>query len=50
MRLRNCPNLVERSLFAINDLLLGAKSITLNLIWRVRVGFHKKSQLKKKFI
>ena len=35
IRLRNSPKLVESSLFAIIDLLQGAKSIVLYFIWRV---------------
>ena len=35
IRLRNHSNFDERSLLAIIDLLLGAKSITLYFIWRV---------------
>ena len=35
-RLRNCSKLVERSLFAITDLLQGAKFILLYFKWRVR--------------
>ena len=35
MRLRNCSKMVERSLFAIIDVLQGAKFIFLYLIWRV---------------
>ena len=35
IRLRNRSKLVEGSLFAIIDLLLGAKFITLFYIWRV---------------
>ena len=44
---RNLSKLVEGSLFAIIDLLLGAKFIALYLIWRVGDDFHKKSQIKK---
>ena len=35
IRLRNRPNLVDRSLFAIIDLLQGAKFIFLHFKWRV---------------
>ena len=35
IRLKNRSKLVERSLFAIIDLLQGAKSIVLCLLWRV---------------
>ena len=35
IRLINCSKLVERSLFAIIDLLQGTKSIFLYFIWRV---------------
>ena len=44
-RLRNCPKLVEGSLFTIIDLLIGAKSITLYFIWRVRGLFSQNSQI-----
>ena len=47
-RLRNCSKLVERSLFAIIDLLQGAKSILLYLIGRVGgMIFIKNFKLKK---
>ena len=35
IRLRNCSKFVERSLFAIIDLLQGTKTILLYFIWRV---------------
>ena len=35
MRHRNCSKLVEGGFFAIIDMLLGAKCVTLYLIWRV---------------
>ena len=45
IRLRNRSKLVERSLFAINGLLQGAKSILLYFIWRVGDDFQKKIQI-----
>ena len=39
---RNCSKLIERNLFTIIDLLPGAKSILLYVIWRVGDDFHKK--------
>ena len=43
IRLRNRCKLVERSLFAIIDLLQGAKTILLNFIWRVGGRFSLKN-------
>ena len=40
-----CSKLIERSLFAITDLLLGAKPITLYFIWSVGRWFLQKFQL-----
>ena len=49
--LRNCSKMVERSLFVIIDLLLEAKFIVLNFIWRVGDDFKKKiSSFRKNFI
>ena len=50
IRPRNCSKLVQRSLFPIIDLLIGAKSITSFFIWRVGGGgdFHKNLKLKNK--
>ena len=42
--------IVEGSLFAINDLLIRAKSITLYFIWRMGDDFCKKSLIKKNLI
>ena len=50
IRLRNRSKLVERSLFAINELLQGAKSIRLYFIWRVGDDFHEKFQVLEKKI
>ena len=41
-RLRNRSKSVERSLFAIIDLLQAAKSIVLYFLWRVGDDFHQK--------
>ena len=49
IRLKNHSKLVEGSLFAIIDLLLGAKFINLYFIGRAGgYHFHKKSQIEKK--
>ena len=45
IRLRNRSKLVERSLFAIIDMLLEAKFITLYFIWRMDMIFTKKFQI-----
>ena len=42
IRLRNRSKLVDGSLFALIDLLPGAKYITLYFIWRVGDDFNKK--------
>ena len=47
--LRNRSKLVKENLFAITDLLLGAKFITLYFIWRVGDDFRKNLNLKKFF-
>ena len=47
IRLRNLSKLVEGILFAITDLLLEAKSIVLNFIWRVGGGIFS---LQKKIV
>ena len=44
-RLINRSKLVERSLFALIDLLQETKSIFLYFIWRVGDDFHKKFQI-----
>ena len=41
IRLRNRSKLVKENLFAITDLLLGAKFIFLYFIWRVGDDFRK---------
>ena len=46
--LKNCSKLVEVSLFAIIDLLIEAKFIILNFIWRMGMIFTKKTHIKKK--
>ena len=46
-RLRNLSKLIEGSLFAVIDLLLGAKFLNLYFIWRVGDDFDKKAQFKK---
>ena len=48
IHLRNRSKLVQGSLYAIIDLLIGAKSITLYLIWRLGACFHKKRSSFKK--
>ena len=47
IRLRNRSKLVEESLFAIIDLLLGANSITLYFV-ACGDDFHKNSQIENK--
>ena len=47
-RLRNSSKLVVGLIFAVIDLLLWAKSITLYFIWHVGDELHKQCQIKKK--
>ena len=49
IRLRNRSKLIERSLYVIVDLLIGAKTILLYCIWRVGIVFITKIQIKKSF-
>ena len=45
MRVRNRSKLVEIGLFAVIDLIQGARFILLYFIWRVGADFHKKFKI-----